>query len=506
MDLLEQHGEWDPDVAVPAIYSNLSMKDILNDYDHDNLFVENGTNFLYLVYWNKVYSRTAQELFAFPDQNINSSYTFNVTGSLPYGFDVTAIPYTIDYAFLAPNNIIVDEIDLDTGMFSFIVNSSNLNHNATINIAIPSATLNGVPFSKDIDYIYGQTINSGFNLNGYKIIFDNSGMNKNVLHITYTVTLHGNGNPNNSPYTINLGESFNGLSFSKILGDFKQTGFYLPGDSVEIRMFNSNIHGFIDFENPMIHFYSSNSFGMPIRINLNNFHSTSGYNPPYDVAVTGIPVPWDISAAPSAGQAAIDSFHLTKSNSNVWDAVAISPQWFVTDISGMSNPSGAPASNFALAGSRFDIDAKVELPLFGKTSDFILADTVAFKLGEDLDAAEYIDFRINTTNGFPVDATIQLYFMDKFNNVLDSMLTPAQQSLTAALADGSPDYLVYQSSHKLTESHFVKSRLTNLKTTEKVLVRASLKTAQSGTQIVKFYSFYNLEVRVGVRAKFNVIY
>ncbi|HNW69089.1 MAG TPA: hypothetical protein PKI01_01705 [Bacteroidales bacterium] len=508
MDLLEEHGEWNPDVAAPAIYSNLTFKDILNDYDDNNLFVEDGSHFLYLVYWNKVYSRSAAEIFSFAPQNVNTSFSFSVTGTLPYGLDVAAPPYTTDYAFFTPNNIIVDEIDLDSGRFNFIVNSPDLNHNATINVSIPSATLNGVPFSENIDFIAGSSMNSFFDLSGYKILFDNSGATKNVLHITYTVTVHGSGGANNSPYQLNLNESFTDLSFSKILGDFKQINFDLPNDSIKIRMNNNNIHGFIDFENPMIHVYATNSFGMPIRINITDFHSTSGWNAPYDVVVTGIPVPWDINAPSVAqmGDSVTTEFHLTKANSNVWDAIAIAPQWFVADIAGISNPTGAPASNFALADSRFDIDAKVELPLHGKAWDLIIGDTLDFDLGEDIDVAEYIDFRINTTNGFPVDATLQLYFMDKFNNVLDSMLTPQQQVINAALAGGAPDYLVYQSSHKLTTSRFEKSRLTNLKNTEKVFVKAIMATPQNGNQIVKFYSFYGLEVRVGVRAKFNVIY
>ena len=258
----------------------------------------------------------------------------------------------------------------------------------------------------------------------------------------------------------------------------------------------------------MIHVFAQNSFGMPIRINFSNFHSTSGYNPPYVVVVTGYPSPWDINypSVSQMGQNVQTEFHLSKANSNVWNAIAISPQWFVTDIAGVSNPGGSPAANFVLETSRFGIDAQIELPLFGKAWDFVLQDTMELSFGEDIDQAEYILFRLNTVNGFPVDAIQQVYFLDEFNVVVDSLLTPAQMTVSAAPVGGAPDYRVYEKTHKLTETAFEKNRIANLSRVERAVIRARLNTLNAGSQVVKLFSDYSIEVRLGARIKFRIVY
>ncbi len=506
LNKLEKNGDWSPDVAVPLIYSNMTMKDLLNDYNHDNLYVNDTNNLLYLVYWNKIYSRTAEELLGIPNQSLNTNFQFSVTGSLPWGTDITAPLYTAYYSFNTHNNIIIDNVTLNSGTFDFIISIPGFTHNATINISIPSATIGGIPFSQDIAVIGSATTTEHLNLSGYNIVFDNTGGNQNRLAITYTVTVHGQGSANNSPYSVTMGESFNNLVFEEIHGDFKQLGFNFPDDSIKLRLFTYNIQGTIDFENPKLHVYATNSFGMPVRINLNNLKTSSGINAPYQVLITGVPIPWDINAAPSVGDSATTVFHLYRTNSNIWDAISIAPQWITTNITGLSNPSGVAASNFATASSRFDINTQIELPLDGKAWNFVLQDTIACEFGTDIDAAEYVDFRINTQNGFPVEAITQLFFVDANNHILDSLLTPEQQIVVSALCGGAPEYRVYETVHKLTDTRFEKARMTGIKDTKKIIIRGKLATSQNGTQIVKIYSDYELEVRLAARAKFNVAY
>jgi hypothetical protein len=115
-----------------------------------------------------------------------------------------------------------------------------------------------------------------------------------------------------------------------------------------------------------------------------------------------------------------------------------------------------------------------------------------------------MEFRINTDNGFPVDAVMQLYFADENNVILDSLLIPAQQVLAAAPVGPGPDYRVTQPTHARVEARIEQPRLMNLEPTKKVFVVAKCATIYNGTQIVKIYSDYALDVRVGVRAQFKV--
>ncbi len=506
LNKLEKNGEWSADVAAPAVYSSLTIRDLLDDYDQNNLVVEDATNFLNLIYWKKVYSKNAEDLLGIPNQTLNTTYTFDVVGTLPFGVDLVAPPNTTYYSFTTPNNMTIDNVTLKSGSFDFMINIAGFTHNATINIVIPSATKAGIPLNQNIDIFGSATTTQHIDLSGYTIVFDNTGGNQNRLAIVYTVTVHGQGGANNSPYTVNMGESFTNLKFEEIHGDFKQLSFNFPGDSIQLRLFTNKIHGSMELEDPKIHVYINSSFGLPIEINITNVNASAGWNAPYQLPVNGIPIPLNINPALSVGDSALTTYNFDKTNSNFMNVIAIAPQWVTTDISGLSNPSGAPASNFATAASHFDVNMQVELPLFGRAWDFVLEDTTKFDFGTDIDRAEYLEFRINTQNGFPIDAITQLYFLDNANHVIDSILPQDEQIISGALSGGAPDYRVYESVHKLTQIVFEKSRLTALKNTKKVIIRGRLATSQNGTQIVKIYSDYALEVRLAVRAKFNVQY
>jgi|GEM_PF-456807 len=516
LDSISTPDTWNPDACGPLVHSKLTMKDILNDWDHNNLFQEDASGFLYLVYWNRVYSRSAAEMMAIPDQNINTSFPVTIGGPspIPYGTDIVAPPYTRTYSFSMPNGEILDRVILNE-MVSGIVGgsmvfqaTSDLNHNATINISIPAATKAGQPFNENIEYTSGATLNTNINLSGYEIQFDNTLPNVNAIDITYTITVHGLGNANNFNYNFNLNESFQILSFHAMYGDFKQQPFSLPNDTVWLRIFDNNVYGLIDFENPYVHLWASNSMGIPVNLMMSNFRASSLVNAPYEVVVTGYPNPWTIAAPTLAqiGQTITTTHTMDKTNSNIKDAINLSPQKFIVDVAGLTNPAGGTSSNFVIDTNRLAVDVKVELPLYGRAWDFRLADTLDFEFGEDADMSkiEYMSFRVNTDNYFPVDGTIQVYFLDGSNVILDSLLIPAQQVIHAAPVGAGPDYRVTTAVHAMVESRIDQPRLTNLEPTRKVVVVGKLATISNGTQIVKIYSDYYLDFRLGIRAKFNV--
>ncbi len=253
---IEKGVVWSPDVAAPVVNTTLTLKDVLNHYDVNNQILEEPNGFLYLLYNNHIFSQKAEDLIVIVDQSINTDFDFSVTGALPFGVDLTAAPNTVNYSFTMPYNSVITELDVKSGVFNFYISSSNLNHNATIHVNIPSATLNGVPFSQDLNFNFGSTNTQQIDLTGYKILFDNTGGNQNSIAITYTVTLHGSGGANNSPYNISMGEAFAGVRFSKITGDLKQIPFDLPNDTVRIQFFNNNITGVLDFADPKVHLFA----------------------------------------------------------------------------------------------------------------------------------------------------------------------------------------------------------------------------------------------------------
>jgi hypothetical protein len=246
---------------------------------------------------------------------------------------------------------------------------------------------------------------------------------------------------------------------------------------------------------------------MPIQTSINYFAAIRTNNPYSIVNITGsgIPNPWNISYPSSIGNISTTSLFLDKNNSNINTALNITPQKIVALVSGSTNPNGNVVKNFVEDNSMMAVEAKLELPFYGTAKGFILQDTVELSFGDDLSHVDWILFKLYTNNRFPIDGLVQLYFCDSLNNRLDSLLSPIDQVIHAATPGPAPDYIVTSPVSKTITQKISGPRIGNLENTKKIVVRAKLDTYSNGSQLVKIYSYYKLDVRLSaqVQLKFN---
>ena len=252
----------------------------------------------------------------------------------------------------------------------------------------------------------------------------------------------------------------------------------------------------------------SSSFGMPFNMHTSDFLAKTDHTSTNFVDITGPAVP-DISnpylfppvTLNNEGQTINKTIYLDKNNSSIYNAMLISPRYIYCKPNMYANPAGV-TKNFALDTSRFSFNMRLELPLHGRAGGFVLQDTVPFEF-EDIDKLQYLQFNIDITNNFPVEAITQVYFVNSSNNVLDSLLNPLQTAVVAATPGPPPDYLVTHPERKYLTVIFNKSRIHNLVGVKKLFINACLNSYNCNTDIVKIYSFYKLDVKLSVRAKFS---
>lgn len=499
-------GQYNPDVAAPLIHTKLTLSDLLGEYDSSNVITEDSNSFLTLIYRNTVYSKKADEFVDIPNQPINTNIIFTVPPGLGPG-DSVIIPYSEDYYFTVNNDEILDSIFVKTNGIStmdFNLNS-DINHYAKIEITIPSATKYGTPFKKIMPFDYTGTlpISQSFSLSGYKITF----LDSNKIIINYDLIVYGDANPDNSPYFISMGDGIIDIQFSKVFGYLSQHFFDIDIDTVSLDIFKNKIEGIFNLEDPKVNIYVSNSFGFPISANFVQMGTHSDDNAPYDVSVSGsgIPAPWKINypTVSEIGQKIETSLILNKTNSNIKDAINISPRYLFCKLTALSNPEGMIEQNFALDTSKLDVDIEVELPLYGRAWDFVNKDTLDFEI-DDVDELESILFKLNINNGFPIDGKVQIYFTDTLYTVLDSLLSSFQQVIASAVPGGPPDYKVISPTNKTTTILFDKNRLNNIVNTKKMILKTKLATSDNGNTIVKIYSDYNMEIRLAARVQLSL--
>lgn len=364
-------------------------------------------------------------------------------------------------------------------------------------------------FTKSFDYtcIGGvpSSISKSFDLSGYTVKFAPG----NQLAINFTITVFDDGNPDYPTYSVSMNENFQDIKYNFIFGYLGNRGFAINQDSLFTDIFNNNVSGSFHLENPKLRVFINNSFGLPINLNFNTLEAYSPIHPL--VSIWGLPNPWSINSPnPSqVGQTLQTADSLDKNNSNLKDALNISPKWVTYKVNAEFNPSDPTNNqNFVLDSSRFSVDVEIELPLHGSAWDFTLQDTLDFSFGEDVSDAEWVKFRINTDNGFPIDAHVQLLFedsdsLDAFGHYLkiDSLFTSFEQVIYAAPI-GS-DGRVTASNHKYVETTISKSRLAALEKADKIFIVAKIATINDGGTYppVKIYSDYFIDVKVGVQVQ-----
>ncbi|NTW33722.1 MAG: hypothetical protein HGB12_14060, partial [Bacteroidetes bacterium] len=465
-------------------------------------FQEDADHFLSLIYSTTVYSERADNIISIPDQNINTNFDIPMLGPIPLN-DSVSIPYSDNYTFVSPNNERFDSIFLKTCNIVFNING-DINHNAKIKISIPSAKKNGTSFQKTIDYNYSGSVpvivNSAFSLDGYTIYL----VTGNQLAINFVITFYGDGNTDNSPYSINMGESIQSIKFRKIFGYLGQLPFSFKQDSIDIGINSNNILGSITFTSPKLTIKANNGIGVPINITFDLLEAISSNN---SVAINCTELnPFHI-AAPTFAQTVTSSFELNNTNihPNIVDALNMSPapKYINFHANALFNPIGDPAAkNFAIDSSKIALDMELELPLEGKIPIFELQDTVDMDLGKELENLEWILFKISTTNGFPIDATVQVYFADSLNVKLDSLIVPLEQLISSGVVGANGK--VVTPTTKATSVRIEKNRLDNLVTTKKLFIYAKLNSANNGATTIRIYSDYTIDVKIGVQAQAKV--
>ncbi len=283
-------------------------------------------------------------------------------------------------------------------------------------------------------------------------------------------------------------------------------------DSIDLNLevYNKVIGGQFYFDNPIIHITITNSIGMPINLTFTTFQTWSPVNGTIIVELFSTPPPIALTPAPAfpltPGDVSVTTYTFDKTNSNIQDFLLTSPKYLYYAVQGITNvPATIP--NFITDSSEFSVEVLLELPLHGYASFLSLGDTLPFSLGINDPSgsdiyAEAATFVINAYNGFPIDAVIQLSFLDTISgNVVDSLFYNGEQTVFEAGPVGpAPALRVTNIVHTVTEVYVDKARLDRIGSANKLIIRGTL-TSANNPALVKIYSDYTLELKLAVRVE-----
>jgi len=506
---------WEGGIKGPIIFGNLSIKDLLKEFDSTGYVSEDSTGLLYGAYSKDTVLR-APDVLEIPDQEFIQVF-FRVDTVIPgWWLDfIGDTTFTQDkgFKFERTSDERLDSVQIKSGNMRVYVRST-IQHTGELTISSEDIILNGQKYEKlitisDPSGNFEQTVN--IPMDGATIRLNNSVPDSTSLDLKFAFKLISSGADIQPSEEVQIINSFQNLEFR---GAFGYIGLFdsllIDKAELEFDLFPEGFEGLIKLANPQIRVRTGNSMGVPFDVGLLDLeaHFRDGSGIPLNIFDPDVN-PLRINAPVSPDEYPVeDSTFIDNTNSDIHLAARSDLVSLQYSVRAEANPDG-PRSNFIMDDSELAINVEGRIPMDLRIKDFVLSDTFSFDLTEDEDAdftSDNIDnlmMRMKTDNGMPLDLGLQLYFVDSAQNwlTLDSLFAGPTNILQSGKVDVNGD--VTESIPKDTTIELTKRQIDNLMDADKLLMKAYAETAEGGTRDVKFYADYSLYFKLGMQVEIN---
>ncbi|MFC2175948.1 hypothetical protein ACFLR1_03140 [Bacteroidota bacterium] len=506
---------WEPDLAYPLVYSTVTPEEIIGLSDETNIYHYDNDHFISLTYRKTIFSQMLNDFFQLTEnQTTNESMsltageiiTFTTTGKVEKTKNSS-----ITMALTGPGGSKLKQIILDSGKMN-ISFTSYFEHNGTLLVTMPEMTLNGVPFSQEIPINYNGGSESSpvsVNLKGYEMNFKTTGP-ANSLTVNYTLTLNkGAGATPTIDKQLKITQSFQNMAMEFAKGDFGNFDLVINPADVDLDVLQTEHGGKLYFEDPKFKLTIKNSIGAEMLVSIDELYAIN------DLGQTNIDLSaliptnqFTVQPAPSPGNPFKLSYLFTKDNSNVKTFINNEFEQIHHDFAAEVNPNG-PAENFASKNSSVEVVADVELPFYGFADHFTITDTIEVPFNEAEGFADKVEralLRINCVSHFPADGLLKLYFVDENYQVIDSVLTEDDAFIieSGKVKEIEPDvFKVIETTNTNNDIELDKARIKSLFDAKYFFLISQFTTTDNAGKNIKIYLEDDIEMKIGIRAKFK---
>jgi hypothetical protein len=509
--------ELTPEVSIPLAYGFLTIDDILSEADSGEFVKKDNDSLLYIYYFTNLYSYKASEVIDIPDQNflqffIDSDVAFASFLPVPVGDTVFKTKYK-NGEFIFSNGEKIDSVNLSSVQMVLNV-SSGFHHTGNLTIYSDNILVKGKPFRKVIK-ISDPSGNFTYSLDSMvtnvKLILDNSNPDTTFLPLKFDLALINSGAIVLPGEKCNITMSFRQNEFSSMFGYLGEYDILVTNGQIDLSLFNESVQGgSLRFADPRIALTVNNSYGIPVQIDLSGTNVSSilsGTNVPIIFNPGVNPFTIDAPAIDSIGKYSYSEVPINKDNSNILDAMEISPNHLNYTTSAKTNAMGPTGPyNFVTDSSSMDLGLQLVLPLWVKAEGYSLEDTVDFdfedQFGSNVDYIEYFRLSMHASNGIPIEVKLQAYFTDASYNVIDSLFRDNDVFLDPAPV--GPDEKVSAPIEMTNSVEYTKSDLEKLKQSKFLRVKASINTPKTGTGYFKYYSYYGIDFKLSVKTNLRI--
>jgi len=496
---------WKPDLAIPLVIDNITFEQALKETGTEkNFYIDDAGDISMLYYFNdNAFRIVPSDLITLP--SFPFTYDHIVTAAEQQQVstqDLTLAPvtYTINLTESLPG-IRIDKLLVKEG--SMVVSMDNtFNNGGHLVLSFLNATKNGVPFIYTTGPFASGSYTETIDLSN--VLFDLT-TSPGLVQVQVQAMLKQSSRPVAND-RIHAGLNLSIRKIGRFVGYLGQHTFTPDESFVKLSVFhNDYVLGDVHFEDPQVSITMVNSIGIPLRVTVTDLKATNSTSVVgMDItsylgsnAVFSVPSP-DINATVPA----TTTMNYTNANTgNIMDLLFnIKPDRIHYTVKTEINPSKAGINFFSDTSSVY-ANLMVKLPLYGHFDHLTAQDTFAFSLNKEKEI-ESVNFKTFITNGLPLQARMQVYFVDKLYRVIDSLAGYNAIFIKEAPVDPAthlPKPGMF--GEKDTSFFFDRARMESISNAEYILVRAVMNSFDEGSTNVKIRSTQALKLNFAAEVK-----
>lgn len=473
-----ERAEEEIELAIPLINTEFSIDNFTGENGPENVSIKlDADDRVTLVYNGDVVRQSVSAVF--PPVPF---FTFPVLDSV---FTVP-VPFASDQRV---DRAIFGETNLNLKI------ESEFEEDVDVTLTIPQLSKEGEVFEVTMTVPYDGSVpvdylSPLFSVKGWTLMSE-----QNIITINYDARLSDGSRVKFKSVEM----AFDVIVFDYVEGYFGSEVFDIKGDFIAIGVLDNWVSGGLSFVDPKVKVFVENAFGFPVRSIFNKMQvvTTTGEMLDMESDIIDNNVDFAYPGLDELGEVKITEFSFTKENSNIVDLFKEKVRRVTYDIDAGANPDmDETIVGFVNEDSYFLVSVDVELPLEGTVNNLILQDTVDLDLS-DLGDVNSAEFKSVIANDFPADITLQSYFYDE-NDVLIDSLFRERLVLPAATVDAASGKTL-GGEDVVTFEEFEEGRFEALKAGRKVLVNVKINTEQASAGSLWIYNDYGIKFKLGAK-------
>ncbi len=385
-----------------------------------------------------------------------------------------------------------------------VIIESKFPTDVNLNVDFLDATISGNPISPfAINAVSKSTTNSNINFSNTNLFLGASApKDYNTLRTKVSISIKAsNGMVNfDSSDNIKMTLDASTAKFDYLDGYLGTRTFDININDLDVSQLSKLGKG-IRMENPIMNIYVDNSFGVPILLKL-DITAKDDKNNSLPMNVDSMQLPFPTIA--QKGQIKSQTFSINKTNSNIVNCLGMPANTFNIIGKAIMNPKGfVNYNNHIVSSGSIVVGFDADIPMTFTAKDFTYIDTV--ENGETLQGKTNFDFlelKIKTNNGFPLDGSLDLIFTDDKYAKIDSLMNITL--LTSGIPDANGRVITF--SENMTTFLMKNSLLKKLddQKCKYIMIRANFNTYNSGNVPVSIYTDSKLDVSIAFRGKIKI--